>query len=102
MHCMRSCLTGTFNLILANGALRDLLFCFVLRLNSASHVLARRSVQERRFLLKNNIFSQKLLCESQLLCIPSNLVSSPLLRDLVMLQKNQYLQEFRIIGAIQH
>lgn len=52
MHCVRSRLTGTFNLLLANGAIRDLLFCFVLRLNSAAHVLAKRSVRERRFLLK--------------------------------------------------
>jgi len=52
VHCVSSCLTGTLNLLLANGALHDLLVCFVLRLNSASHVLAKRSVQERRFLLK--------------------------------------------------
>lgn len=39
------------------------------------------------------MFSQKLLSESQLFCIPSNLLFLPLFRDLVMLQKIQCLQE---------
>lgn len=49
-------LNWDFNLLLANGALHDLLFCFVLGLNSASHILAKRSIQERRFLLKRIYF----------------------------------------------
>lgn len=88
VHCVRLRLTGTFNLLLSNGALRDLLFCFVLRLNSASHVLTKEKCPREKVVIKNDIFSQKLLCESQFFCIPNNLLSPPLLWDLVMLQKN--------------
>lgn len=40
------------NLLLVNGAFCHLLLCIVPRLNSASYILAKSSVQERRFLLK--------------------------------------------------
>lgn len=85
VHHVRSLLTKTVNLPLANQALRDLLLCVVLRLHCASRLLAESSVQERRFLLK--IFSQKLLFESQLSCIPSNLLFPHFFWDLVMLQE---------------
>lgn len=85
VRCVRSLLTNALNLLLANWALCDLLVCVVLRLNCASRLLAESSVQERRFLLK--IFSQKLLFESQLLCIPSNLLFPHFFWDLVMLQE---------------
>lgn len=61
---VRLCLTGTSNLHLANRDLCDLLFCFMLRLNSASHILAKRSVQERRFLLKIICFPRNFLVKA--------------------------------------
>lgn len=91
--CVRLCLAGTSNLHLANRALCDLLFCFVLRLNSASHILGMEKCPREKVFIKNNMFSQKLLSESQLFCIPSNLFFLPLFQDLVILQKIQCLQE---------
>lgn len=73
MDCVRLCLISASNLHLANRALCDVLFCFVLRLNSASHILAKRSVQERRFLLKIICFPRNFLVKANS-CIPSDLL----------------------------
>lgn len=99
MDCVRVCLAGTSNLHLANRAFCDLLFCFVRRLNSASHILANKSVQERRFLLKIICFPRNFLSESQLFRIPSDLLSPPFVPGLGNAAKSSVSPG--VIGAIQ-